>query len=63
MKRSLVVLALCALSGPTPAQTLGNHRPIYDQNGILRPWTSWRDAVPRFPRSTGYAFHPPALRL
>jgi hypothetical protein len=27
--------------------TIGNHRAIYDGNGILLPWTSWEDAIGR----------------
>lgn len=29
------------------AQTIGNHRAVYEPDGQLRPWTSWRDALER----------------
>jgi hypothetical protein len=44
------VLALCAaslLTVATGAQTIGNHAAVYDDRGVLRPWTSWRDALKR----------------
>jgi hypothetical protein len=47
MKRLFCALALGLLGAPTSAQTIGNHRAIYDRNGILQPWTSWRDAIQR----------------
>ncbi len=28
-------------------QKIGNHIPVYDANGVLKPWTSWRDALDR----------------
>lgn len=28
-------------------QTLGSHRAVYDERGILQPWTSWRDGLAR----------------
>lgn len=42
----------CALLGlllpvapPATAQVIGNHPARYDANGILRPWTSWTNAL------------------
>jgi hypothetical protein len=32
---------------PATAQEIGNHRAVYDDKGMLLPWTSWRDAVDR----------------
>src|SRR5579884_507110 len=51
MIRWIVGLALCVpLACAAPAaqgQGIGNHRAIYDSNGLLLPWTSWRDALGR----------------
>jgi len=30
-----------------PAQNIGNHPAAYDQQGVLLPWTPWRDAIQR----------------
>jgi hypothetical protein len=38
---------LFALVSAIPAQNLGSHPAVYDQHGILRPWTPWRDAIQR----------------
>src|SRR5437867_1637401 len=35
------VAAVCS------AQTIGNHKTIYDAHGMLLPWTSWQDALDR----------------
>ena len=43
----LMLLALVWVSQSTRAQTIGNHPAVYDQHGILQPWTSWRDALDR----------------
>src|SRR5215831_19310010 len=40
-------LIFCGASGADNAPEIGNHRAVYDSNGILRPWTSWRDALAR----------------
>ena len=29
------------------APTIGNHKAVYDPEGVLCPWTSWRDALER----------------
>src|SRR5437879_100293 len=45
----LLVLAgalTCAVHAQE-APAIGNHKAICDSNGILRPWTSWRDALGR----------------
>lgn len=34
-----------ALSADNP--TLGNHRAVYDSEGMLAPWTRWSDALNR----------------
>jgi len=44
------VLVFCAallLLLPAAAQTIGNHRALYDGRGVLQPWTSWSDALAR----------------
>ena len=38
---------LFALVSALPAQNLGNHPAVYDQQGTLVPWTPWRDAIQR----------------
>src|SRR5438132_325824 len=35
------LVAICS------AQTIGNHKTIYDAHGMLLPWTSWQDALDR----------------
>lgn len=32
---------------PSQAQTIGNHRAVFDSHGTLKPWTSWKDAIAR----------------
>jgi hypothetical protein len=45
---SLLVAILCGLSAMSASgQRIGNHPAIYDQRGLLLPWTSWADAVDR----------------
>ncbi len=34
-----------ALAGENP--NIGNHRAVYDDQGLFRPWTSWSDALNR----------------
>ena len=29
------------------SETIGNHKAVYDRNGYLLPWTSWKDALSR----------------
>ena len=36
---------LSGLSAPAP--TIGNHPAVYDERGMLLPWTSWADAIDR----------------
>ncbi|MHB8519496.1 MAG: hypothetical protein ACYDH9_01945 [Limisphaerales bacterium] len=43
--RDLLLLLLLGVS--VQAQTLGNHPAVYDKQGVLLPWTSWRDAIGR----------------
>jgi hypothetical protein len=44
-----VVLAACLIGCRAGAfgQTIGNHRATYDGQGLLLPWTTWRDALAR----------------
>jgi hypothetical protein len=47
-RNSLAAILLVAAALPAPAQQqLSNHRRFLDRNGILQPWTSWRDTVTR----------------
>ena len=41
------LFSLLAVTLAAQAQTIGNHRAIYDANGALLPWTPWRDAIQR----------------
>lgn len=43
----LVLFCLFSLALAAPAQNLGNHPAVYDEHGILLPWTPWRDAIQR----------------
>jgi len=43
----LCLLCLLSLITTVPAQNIGNHPAVYDQHGILLPWTSWSDAIQR----------------
>lgn len=49
----LLAIAFACLGGSnstlfaTDVTTIGNHPAIYDANGMLRPWTTWRDALDR----------------
>ena len=43
----LSLLCLCSLTWVAPAQHIGNHPAVYDEHGILLPWTPWRDAIQR----------------
>ena len=40
-------LLLLLVARSAPAQTIGNHLAVYDERGMLQPWTSWRDAIDR----------------
>ncbi len=42
-----VLLGLSMLPGFAEGQKIGNHEAIYDERGILKPWTPWRDALER----------------
>lgn len=42
---ALLLGLLAAL--PARGQVIGNHRAVYNANGILQPWTPWRDALER----------------
>src|SRR5438445_279257 len=44
VKRLLTVMIFAALCS---AQTIGNHKAVYDAHGTLVPWTSWQDALDR----------------
>ncbi len=35
------------LAAACSAQTIGNHKAVYDAHGTLLPWTSWQDALDR----------------
>ena len=35
------------MAAAAPGQTIGNHPAVYDQHGVLLPWTSWGDALER----------------
>ena len=43
----LLLLCLFSLTPTAPSQKLGNHPAVYDEHGILLPWTPWRDAIQR----------------
>lgn len=44
----LLIICHCAgVGAQQAATTIGNHKAVYDRNGILRPWTSWKDALDR----------------
>jgi hypothetical protein len=43
----LLLLCLTSLPLATRAQHIGNHPAVYDEHGILLPWTPWRDAIQR----------------
>ena len=45
--RPIALLAVCVLGAPAAAQSLGNHRAVYDRHGFLLPWTSFRTAIER----------------
>jgi hypothetical protein len=56
-----LLLLICLPARYGQAQTIGNHKAVFDANGLLRPWTSWRDALNRemtwyskCPREHGY---------
>jgi hypothetical protein len=40
-------LPVLLLTSASPAQTIGNHKAVYDAHGMLLPWTSWQDALDR----------------
>jgi hypothetical protein len=43
-----LLLSLLLLGAPLAnGQVIGNHRAVYDANGILQAWTSWSDALAR----------------
>ncbi|MBI3851430.1 MAG: hypothetical protein HY298_14310 [Verrucomicrobia bacterium] len=44
---ALVLLWLLLVFANASAQTIGNHPAVYDERGLLQPWTSWRDAIDR----------------
>jgi len=41
------LLSLLTLTLAAQAQTIGNHRAVYDAHGALLPWSPWRDAIQR----------------
>lgn len=43
----LLPAAMLTLCGLCPAQTISNHKAVYDRHGMLLPWTSWNDALDR----------------
>ena len=42
-----VVVALSGTAEVARAQRIGNHTAVFDARGVLKPWTSWRDALDR----------------
>ncbi len=46
-KARLSLLCLLCLPWHAPAISIGNHPAVYDERGILLPWTPWRDAIQR----------------
>jgi hypothetical protein len=43
---TVIALASCLAANAEPPM-ICNHRAVYDKNGVLRPWTTWRDAITR----------------
>jgi hypothetical protein len=43
----LCLLGWLWLAGAVSAQNIGNHPAVYDEHGILLPWTHWRNAIQR----------------
>ncbi len=43
----LIITFSFEINSLTQAQKIGNHDAVYDTTGILKPWTSWRDALDR----------------
>jgi len=44
----LLLVSILLLSGrAAPGQTIGNHPAVYDERGLLQPWTAWNDAINR----------------
>jgi hypothetical protein len=44
----LILAFVPLLSGlAAPAPTIGNHPAVYDDRGLLKPWTPWHDAIDR----------------
>jgi len=47
MRTRGICFALLLVAGLALGQQIGNHMAVYDPNGILLPWTSWKDALDR----------------
>ncbi len=47
LRLGLSLLCLFSFALAAPAQYIGNHLAVYDEHGILLPWTPWRDAIQR----------------
>ena len=48
MMLRLILAFIPFLSGlAAPAPIIGNHPALYDDRGMLKPWTPWRDAIDR----------------
>jgi hypothetical protein len=49
LSRVLTVALILAARATVVAEPIRicNHAAVYDPNGVLRPWTSWRDAIDR----------------
>ena len=44
----LLLVVVSLVSGRAdPVPTIGNHPAVYDERGMLQPWTSWDDAINR----------------
>jgi hypothetical protein len=41
------LLTVAIFAAVCSAQTIGNHKAVYDAHGMLLPWTSWQDALDR----------------
>jgi hypothetical protein len=41
------ILLICLGARSVPGQSFGSHKPVYDANGMLLPWTPWVDALER----------------
>jgi hypothetical protein len=47
MRSAKWLLTVAIFAALCSAQTIGNHKAVYDAHGTLLPWTSWQDALDR----------------